>query len=198
MLAGDKGFALLEEMAPNGRENPTFAVRTRFFDDLLADASDSGLCQVVLIAAGMDTRSYRLAWPAGTAVYEVDQPEVLSGKQHLLDGENAHPTCRRVTVGADLSGEWAPALVAADFDPNRSAVFVAEGLMMYLPEPAVHRLLAEASLLAAPGSSLGVDLQSRTSIEHPWMAEWLQAAASRGMGWQFGTEDPAALLSSHG
>lgn len=197
-LAGDEGFALLDEMAPGGRENTTFAVRTRFFDDFLIDATSTGLRQVVILAAGMDTRAYRLLLPPGISVYEIDQPEVLTAKQQGLAGRSARPVCQWAAVGADLTGDWPPTLLGAGFHPEEPAVFIAEGLLMYLSEPAVHRLLHETGRLAAPGSLLGTDLQSRTSIDHPWMADWLRAMASRGMGWKFGTDDPGGLLEEHG
>jgi methyltransferase (TIGR00027 family) len=199
ILAGESGFALLDEMSPgHGRENTTFAVRTRFFDDLVTSATDAGIRQVVLIAAGMDTRAYRLRWPDATSLFEVDQPQVLAVKQQILDDQQTQPACRCVTVSADLAGGWTAAVKASGFQTGQAAVFVAEGLMMYLPEPAVGHVLDQVSTLATEGSILGVDVQSRASIEHPWMADWLRKAASKGMGWQFGTDNPVDLLAAHG
>ncbi|HZC93035.1 MAG TPA: class I SAM-dependent methyltransferase, partial [Mycobacterium sp.] len=60
------------------------AVRTRFFDNFFADAVAAGVRQAVILAAGLDTRAYRLAWPQGTVVYEVDQPQVIEFKTRTL------------------------------------------------------------------------------------------------------------------
>ncbi len=68
------------------------AVRTRFFDDFFTAASESGIRQAVILAAGLDTRGYRLAWPAGAVVFEVDQPQVIAFKTATLDNIGAVPT----------------------------------------------------------------------------------------------------------
>ncbi len=198
VLAGAEGFALLDQLAVPGRDNPTFAVRTRFFDDMLIDAVDRGICQVVLVAAGMDARAFRLSWPDRTVLYELDRPEVLAAKQQALDHEQAAPRCTRIPVDCDLTDRWAPPLLAAGYQPDQPAVILAQGLLMYLTEPDVHRLLDQITRLSCAGGVFGADLPSRASLQHPWMAEWLARLAARGMPWQFGSDDPASLLAAHG
>ena len=60
------------------------AVRTRFFDAFFRDATQAGIRQAVILASGLDARAYRLDWPAGMTVFEVDQPEVIAFKTTTL------------------------------------------------------------------------------------------------------------------
>jgi methyltransferase (TIGR00027 family) len=92
-------------------------IRARFFDNFLQRVTGTGgVRQVVLLAAGLDTRGYRLSWPDWVQVFELDQPGVLDRKQHILDGAGAEPRCARRAVGADLTGRWTTALLDAGFD----------------------------------------------------------------------------------
>jgi len=200
-LAGADGFRWMAEMRPPGAppENPSIGPRTWFFDQLIGRAADDGSRQVVLVAAGMDTRAFRLPLPAGTIVYELDDPAVLADKQAILDREQAVPQCTRRPVAADLAGpRWPAALAAAGFDPGAPAVFVAEGLSWYLPEQAVALLLDRTAVIAAPGSRLGVDMISAVALANPAAAPYYALAAARGARWQFGTDDPGGFLAAHG
>jgi methyltransferase (TIGR00027 family) len=109
------------------------AVRTRLIDDFFADARAAGIRQVVILAAGLDSRAYRLRWAADTTVYEVDQPPVLEFKTRTMAQIGAAPTARRHTVAIDLREQWAPVLRASGFDPAQPTVWSAEGLVDYLP-----------------------------------------------------------------
>jgi methyltransferase (TIGR00027 family) len=133
------------------------AVRTRFFDDFFAGAADAGLRQAVILAAGLDSRAYRLQWPDGTVVYEIDQPRVVEAKSATMARIGATPTCDRRTVGADLRDDWPEALRAAGFDPTRPTAWIAEGLLVYLPPEAQDRLFDEVTGLSAPGSRLATE-----------------------------------------
>lgn len=200
-LAGEEGFRWLEEWRVPGspRENPTIGPRTRFFDDLVVNAVVDGIGQVVLVAAGMDTRAFRLALPTDTVTFEVDQPEVLAEKQDVLDREHASPTCRRVSVPVDLRDDsWPAALAAAGFDPSALSVFIGEGLSYYLTEAQNARLLDQLAALCPAGSRLGLDMLSRDSLDNPAVVPFLGRLHSLGVPWQFGSNDPAAFLASHG
>ncbi|OBI29009.1 SAM-dependent methyltransferase [Mycobacterium sp. E1386] len=133
------------------------AVRTRFFDDFLTSASSSGIRQAVILAAGLDARAYRLAWAAGTVVYEVDQPEVIAFKSETLARIGAEPTAERRTVGIDLRDDWRTALRGNGFDPTAPTAWIAEGLLPYLPPQAQDRLLDSITALSAPGSRLATE-----------------------------------------
>ncbi len=131
------------------------AVRTRFFDDFFADATGAGLRQAVILASGLDARAYRLAWPPDTAVFEIDQPEVLDFKSGVLDGRT--PRARRTAVAVDLRDDWPAALRDAGFDPDAPTAWIAEGLLVYLPPDAQDRLFDHIDALSPTGSRLATE-----------------------------------------
>jgi methyltransferase (TIGR00027 family) len=135
------------------------AVRTHFFDAYFARATGTaaGIRQVVILASGLDSRAYRLDWPAGTAVYEIDQPKVLEYKAATLEAHGAKPSADRHEVAIDLRQDWPAALVAAGFDPKAPTAWLAEGLLMYLPADAQDRLFTQVSELSAPGSRIAAE-----------------------------------------
>ena len=132
-------------------------VRTRFFDDFFHDAAAAGIRQAVILAAGLDARAYRLAWPAGTVVFEVDQPEVIALKTDTLAALGAQPTAERRTVSVDLRDDWPTALRDNGFDAAAPTAWIAEGLLPYLPPEAQDRLLDNITALSAPGSRLATE-----------------------------------------
>lgn len=157
-------------------ETDSMAVRTRFFDESFTDACQSGLRQAVILAAGLDSRPYRLAWPAGCVVYEVDQPKVIEFKSAALSALGAAPTAERRTVGIDLREDWPAALRHNGFDDMKPAVWSAEGLLMYLPPDAQDRLFDNITALSAPGSRLVTEYHPDSG---PTMAERAQAFNQR-------------------
>ena len=130
------------------------AARTRFFDEFFTDAVDAGVRQAVILASGLDARAYRLDWPTGTVVFEIDQPEVITFKTQTLTDLGAHPTADRRAVAVDLRDDWVSALRAAGFDPSAPTAWIAEGLFGYLPSEAQDRLLDLITENSAPGSRL--------------------------------------------
>nr|BBX79434.1 putative S-adenosyl-L-methionine-dependent methyltransferase [Mycobacterium florentinum] len=132
------------------------AVRTHFFDEYFAGATADGIRQVVILAAGLDSRAYRLEWPAETAVYEVDQPRVLEYKGKVL--ESHVPTASRRTVAVDLRDDWPAALTAAGFDRTQPTAWLAEGLLPYLPSDAQDRLFEMFTALSVPGSQVAIEV----------------------------------------
>ena len=134
------------------------AVRTHFFDDYFRAAVDDGIRQVVILAAGLDSRAYRLDWPAGTTVYEIDQPKVLEYKTGVLEAHGAVPASRRRPVPVDLRDDWPAALVAAGFDRTQPTAWLAEGLLPYLPGDAQDRLFEKFTALSAPDSRVAVEV----------------------------------------
>ncbi|OBB94089.1 SAM-dependent methyltransferase [Mycobacterium sp. 852002-40037_SCH5390672] len=133
-------------------------VRTRFFDEFFAHASRSGTRQAVILAAGLDSRAYRLEWPTGHTVFEVDQPRVLEFKQRVLDQRGAVPSTGRVTVATDLRDDWAGELIAAGFDPGQPTAWALEGLLPYLPGAAQDALFEKLHELSATGSHIAAEL----------------------------------------
>jgi len=180
--------------------HPYLAIRTRFFDELLLHAVHSaGVRQVVIAAAGMDTRAFRLTWPPGTLLYELDRTEVFTAKDSLLATMSAQATCQRYTLGVDLTHpSWSRALCEAGYDPQAPSVWLIEGLLMYLDSTAVHTLLRTVAELAAPGSWLGADMVNSLFLTSPRLHAWLRVTAAHGAPWRFGTDTPEALFAAHG
>lgn len=133
------------------------AARTKYFDEYFAAASAAGVRQIVLLAAGLDSRGYRLPWPDGTVVYELDQPQVLDFKREVLARHGDAPTAQRREVPVDLRDDWPSALRSAGFDPTRPSAWIAEGLLIYLPGAAQEQLFAGIDELADSGSWVAVE-----------------------------------------
>jgi methyltransferase (TIGR00027 family) len=149
------------------------AVRTHFFDEYFTDAVAGGIRQVVILAAGLDSRAYRLDWPAGTVVYEIDLPKVLEYKSETLAGHGATPIADRRAVAVDLRHDWPQALRDAGFDASAPTAWLAEGLLPFLPAAAQEALFANIDALSGPGSrvaveNFGVDQAKRQEAEERW------------------------------
>ena len=155
MAAGDIGT----DQAAMGisRMTANMAARTRYFDEFFTRAADAGLRQAVILAAGLDARAFRLAWPPDMVAYEIDQPEVVAFKSDTMAELGVTATCVRRTVAMDLRNDWATALRGAAFDPNKPTAWSAEGLLGYLPPDAQDRLLDTLTGLSAPGSRIAID-----------------------------------------
>ncbi len=133
------------------------AMRTKFFDEYFVASASAGVRQAVILAAGLDSRAYRLDWPSDTTVYEVDQPAVIEFKTSTLADLGAEPTAALRTVGIDLRDDWPTALRAAGFDPAAPTAWLAEGLLIYLPPEAQDRLLDTITELSAAGSTVATE-----------------------------------------
>ncbi|WP_040859164.1 class I SAM-dependent methyltransferase [Nocardia niigatensis] len=131
--------------------------RTRYFDDYLAAAVDAGIRQVVILAAGLDSRAYRLAWPEGTVVYELDRPQVLEFKHETLAAAERRPRAERHEVAVDLREDWPKALRASGFDADAPTAWLVEGLLIYLTPDAQDQLFTTVAELSAPGSRVGIE-----------------------------------------
>jgi methyltransferase (TIGR00027 family) len=131
--------------------------RTRFFDEVFAEAAASGVRQYVIPAAGLDARAYRLGYPEGSRVFELDQPQVLDFKTQTLTGIGASPAAGRVIVPIDLRQDWPTALVNVGFAPTKPSAWILEGLLMYLSAEAETLLLERLLSLSAPGSWVGIE-----------------------------------------
>jgi methyltransferase (TIGR00027 family) len=139
-------------------------LRTRWYDDHLRDACAAGCRQVVLLAAGLDARAYRLPWPPGVHQNELDLPPVLDVKQRVLDDLGAHPRCTRTTVPTDLTADWSTPLTAAGLDPTRPAAWLVEGFLVYLTAAQAAHVLTTVTTLSAPGSQLACERGDTTGI----------------------------------
>jgi methyltransferase (TIGR00027 family) len=162
------------------RMTDNMAVRTKFFDEFFLRATEGGIRQAVILASGLDSRAYRLTWPAGTTVYEIDQPDVIEFKTRTLAELGAEPTAKRRTVAMDLRYDWPSALIEEGFDPNQPTAWSAEGLLGYLPPDAQDRLLDTVTELSAPGSRVAVEsVPNIDPTDHEKAIERMRAASDR-------------------
>jgi methyltransferase (TIGR00027 family) len=163
LASGELDSDDLEQSMGFPRMTDTFAARARFFDEYFADATAAGLRQVVIVASGLDARPYRLSWPAGTVVYEIDQPEVIEFKISTLSKLGAVPAAEHRPVGIDLREDWPAALRTAGFDPAQPTAWLAEGVLIgFLPPEAEVRLLDNVIALSASGSRFSADFGTIT------------------------------------
>jgi methyltransferase (TIGR00027 family) len=159
VIDGEIDFSAVEKASPARMRAVIdgIAVRTRYFDDYLAQAMDAGVRQAVILASGLDSRAYRLPWPTGTVVYEIDQPQVIDFKTATLAGIGANPSATRRTVSVDLRSDWPAALRAAGLDTTAPTAWLAEGLLIYLPPEAQDRLFDDITALSVPGSTVATE-----------------------------------------
>lgn len=187
------------QVADAGRMNQEyFALRTRFFDDHLQAAAAAGCTQVVLLAAGLDTRAFRLTWPDGTQLFEVDLPGLVAFKEAVLRARRAAPACDRVVLPVDLREDWRAALVDAGFDPEQPTAWLVEGLLMYLDTGANDTLLAEIGEVSAPGSRLGFEHANQAYVDLPQMQEVWRRLERFNATWSSTLDDPVAWAARHG
>lgn len=173
--------------------------RTRFYDDYLLAATRDGVRQVVLLAAGLDTRAFRLDWPASTHVFEVDLPDMVDFKEQVMASTDATTTAGRSVVRADLTLEWADALTNAAFDPTQPTAWLIEGLLVYLTHDDAARLLETVGRFSAVGSTLSCE-QGRSAMQLAQIAAVRKAAGALEAVslWQGGIEDVPTWLTGHG
>ncbi|OSC39806.1 class I SAM-dependent methyltransferase [Mycobacterium decipiens] len=182
-----------------------YGVQTRFFDDFFSSASEAGIRQAVIVAAGLDARAYRLEWHSGTTVFEVDLPKVLEFKTRVLGAQGAKPKAHRIEVAADLRTDWPVPLQAAGFDPQRPSAWSVEGLLPYLTGDAQHGLFARIDELCAPGSRVALGaLGSRLDHEQLVALESAHPGVNMSGDVDFSAltyedkTDPAEWLTAHG
>lgn len=224
MLDGELDLSQFPDISPERVQAMIdgMAVRTRFFDDSMLDSVRAGIRQVVILAAGLDARAYRLDWPTGTVVYELDQPRVVDFKSQTLADLGAQPRATRRTVAVDLRQDWPKALSDNGFDPSAPTAWLAEGLLIYLPSDAQDMLFDRVTALSAPGSTVsteyvpgivdfdaekaralaqplrqqGLDLDMSTLVyagERSHVAEYLG-----GLGWQVTASPREELFARYG
>lgn len=196
-LAGAAGAEWLAQRPPDSVT--PIVLRTRFFDDFLQRlATQNGIRQIVLMAAGLDTRAFRLTWPGQTQLFELDQAPVLQFKELTLRAAGAETACARQTIAVDLTGPWREALIGAGFDPQQPSGWLLEGFLFYLPSATVTRLLEEVAHLAVPGSWMGFDIINGAVLTSPWTRPWVEMQAQAGAPWIGILDDPVGFLAPLG
>ncbi|MEE6178388.1 class I SAM-dependent methyltransferase [Mycobacterium sp. 050134] len=196
--------------APWGMQRMTdmLAARTKYIDAFFADAgnqTDPAIRQVVILASGLDARAYRLPWPAGTTVFEIDQPEVIEFKTATIGKLGARPTAEVRFVPIDLRNDWPAALAEAGFDAGRPTAWAAEGLLGFLPPEAQDRLLDQVTALSADGSRLVAEVfvnsgpsgDALNAASEKWRANGLDIALG-DLGFPGERNDAATYLEERG
>jgi len=197
-LAGSKGFELLARYGGGGLKE-FVAIRTRYLDDVInATVMKGTIRQVVLIAAGMDARAFRLEWPQEATVFEVDHTELHQEKQVLLDSLSATATVVRRVVEVDLTSDWLPALFRAGFDSKKPTLWVAEALLFFLTDGQTRSLLDRLAAISAKDSVLTADVLSAALLRHIGTQPFLQALRNDGIPWLFGTDKPEEYFQRSG
>ena len=204
-LAGDDGWATLLAVQKSSwpgyasGPDPYLTILTRFFDDALIDAvRGTAITQVVIIPAGMDTRAFRLEWPSGVQLFEVDTADVFAHKEQVLQRVGAKPRCQRHTIVTRTHRSLKRALRRTDFDPTRKTAFLLERLQYLRPEGA-DRLLRELTALATDGSWVGFALVTSETLRSTFMQPYLRKLEAAGLApWRFGIDEPEAWLATYG
>lgn len=198
-LAGPEGKAWRAQQAGGAFNTAPMVIRTRFFDDfLMHTAIEQGIRQIVILATGLDTRAFRIAWPAGTRLFELDQPEVLAYKDQVLASAGAQAACERQAIAADLTESWKEALIGRSFDPGQPSGWLVEGLLFYLENEAITGIIDAISGLSAPGSWLGFDIVNSMTLTSPITRGWIEMQAKMGAPWIGSMDDPEEFLSARG
>jgi len=174
-------------------------LRIRYFDDFLQRVTqEESIKQVILMAAGLDTRAYRLARPASTSVFELDQPAVLQEKEQILHSAGARTECARYALGADLTGSWKEALIEAGFDLSNPSAWLLEGFLFYISTGSISHLLEEVNSLSATGSWLGFEIINSITLTSAHTHQWVEMQANSGAPWIGTLDDPSGFLASRG
>ena len=196
-LAGEKGMAWIEERTEESVM--PILLRTRYFDDFLQRiVNQYDVEQIVLMAAGMDTRAFRIAWPEMTRIFELDQSSALEYKDQILGSAGAVPACQRTTIAVDLSGPWKERLIHAEFNSQMRSVWLLEGFLFYLPKKVIAQILDGVTSLASQGSWMGFDIVNKAMMTHPLTQDWVQMQAKSGAPWLGTMEDPVQFLAERG
>ena len=196
-LAGDIGRTWIESRSTESVV--PMIIRTRYFDDFLQRIMhEETISQVVLLAAGLDTRAFRLQWPEGATLFEIDQPSVMNYKERVLQTAGAKPACTRQVIGADLTAPWIECLGVHGFDLDRPSVWLLEGFLFYLPNETITQLLDAVTEMAAPGSWLGFDIMNSTTLTSSLTQKWVEMQAQAGAPWIGTMDDPVTFLAQRG
>lgn len=197
-LAKPEGFKLLQKYRGGGVQE-FVAIRTWYFDNAIKRAVQHvGFDQIVLVAAGMDTRAFRLNLKNAETVYEVDHQALLDEKRERLTKFKATPKVNRVEVAADLAGPWVHDLIGKGLDPKRKTLWVVEGLLFFLHQQEVETLLRTLAQTSAKGSRLITDMASKALLKSPMAFMFLAMLKADGIPWRFGTDAPREFLIATG
>jgi methyltransferase (TIGR00027 family) len=165
-LAGARGRAIAASASKRMHRGWSIIARTKLIDDLVLASVGEGCDRVLNLAAGLDSRPYRLALPASLTWVEADLPGILDEKEKLLAGET--PVCRLVRERVDLADPGArAAFIARAIGPALRILVITEGLLAYLDERVVR--------------ALGRELAARSAVRW-WLFDLLSPRTVRSIG----------------
>jgi O-Methyltransferase involved in polyketide biosynthesis len=150
---------------------------------------------VINLAAGLDTRAWRLALPATLQWFDVDLPAITAYKQEIMRGEQ--PVCRYEAVAADLTDDTTRDTILRRLGGvGRTVLVVSEGLLVYLTAEQV-AVLARA-LRAVPSTKWWI-----ADLANPMLLEWMVRKWGKGVSegrapFQFAPADPRAFFGALG
>ena len=199
VLAGEEGFTLLKNAIAASGDQPAIAIRTAFMDLKIQAALNAGVRQFAFLAAGMDSRAYRMSFHHDTKIFELDRKEVFSYKLEKLG--NTKPNCELNTIAVDLvdpNDDWIKKIIAAGFKTHDPTLWLVEGLLMYLKESQVINLLNQINQLATTNDFMLFDILTRSLIEAPYMQNQLKFLESIGAPWYFGVNEPEEFMKKFG
>lgn len=194
-LAGERGEEMVRVMADASRNSWAFVARTVAFDRFILDQVARGADVVVNLAAGFDTRPYRLALPSSLVWIEVDLPKLIEAKRELL--ENEKPACVVERIATDLADAAARRELFARIGARgKDVLIVTEGLLVYLTEENVAALARDLAAVATIRHWV-IDLASPglLAILRKGFGKKLEAA---GLPLHFGPESGTAFFEPHG
>ncbi|THB69789.1 MAG: class I SAM-dependent methyltransferase [Desulfovibrio sp.] len=186
--------ARYEELMPGA--GGALVARICFIDELMTACIARGVSQVVSIGAGYDTRPYRLEAAGNNfRFYEIDHPETQAVKiatmERILDSSPQHVVYVPVVFGQDRLDQK---LLASSYDPSAKSLFIAEGLLMYIPPPAVDGLLGFIAKASAPGSAFVADVFPTSVIDGtsplPEAQNLKRFVEQEGSSLMFGVNEP--------
>ncbi len=142
-LAGGKGAMLVEVLGEKEKITNAIALRTRLIDEQIEKLVQAKKIDTVLnLAAGLDTRPYRLNLASSLRWIEVDFPEIITEKEQKLLG--ATPVCTLERIKLDITDTYLRKRLFAEITKNcKQALVITEGLLSYLPEPQVASIAAD-------------------------------------------------------
>jgi methyltransferase (TIGR00027 family) len=143
--------------ASTGDFGPSLAARTKFFDGRVLDATGAGVRQVVILGAGYDDRALRFPAP-GVRFFELDHPATQADKARRLRAMRPGAVAPTLVPADFRHDDLGRVLAACGHDATQPTLFLCEGLLVYLDQPACVRLLAGLRARAAGGSTLAASL----------------------------------------
>jgi methyltransferase (TIGR00027 family) len=178
-------------------------IRTRHIDDVLSDSLAAGVEQIVLLGAGLDSRAYRFDALRRMRVFELDLPQTQEYKKgrirEIFGALPGHVTYVPIDFTSQDLGD---VLDGAGYDAKKKALFIWEGVSMYIPETAVDATLRAVTRKGVSGSRIVFDYFLRSALDSSTSAlrDVSKMVAKVGEPFVFGVagEDAKAFVAARG